>query len=197
MLDATTFQALIPARNRDEQAIKELVRVYGPHLERAAQAQMLGMRGKLALGAEDVAQTVLVRFFVRLRRGEFELPGPDELVKLLNVLTRNYVIDEYRKEQTCRRRSSRVTDHDSETDILSAVLAPTGTPSRIVSDAELDRELRRRLSPEELLLAEQAPPAAAGRTRSCGGHPSGRSGRKRLHRAMSRVCRELGLEVPS
>jgi DNA-directed RNA polymerase specialized sigma24 family protein len=144
-----------------------------------------------------VAQAVLVRLFVRLRRGEFELPGSEELIKLLNVLTRNHVIDEFRKEQTRKRCSVRVEDHDSEADILSTVPAPTATPSMIVSEAELDRELRRRLSPEERHLAEQR---AAGRgwaelAAAAGTQPDAL--RKRLHRAMTRVFHELGLEMPS
>jgi DNA-directed RNA polymerase specialized sigma24 family protein len=198
MLDAPVFRDLIDrVRRRDEQAIQELMRVYGHHLERAARAQLLGMRGKLNLSAEDVAQAVFVRLFDRLGRGQLELVGSAELIKLLNVLTRNCVLDEYRKEHTRRRHSRRVEDPTSEDHILSAAVAPTSTPSMIVADAELDRELRRRLSPEELYLAEQR---SVGRpwddlATELGSQPDAL--RKRLHRAMSRVFRELELEMPT
>jgi DNA-directed RNA polymerase specialized sigma24 family protein len=198
MLGTNEFRELIDrVRERDEQAFQELVRRYGPHLERAARAQLLGTRGKLALTTEDVTQAVFLRLHISLTRGQFELTGPAEMIKLLNVLTHNHVIDEYRKEKTRQRKSRRVENCDSEASILSMAVAPTSTPSMIVSDSELDREFRRRLTPEELYLAEQR---AAGRSWGELAAAAGSQAdalRKRLHRAMARVYRELGLEMPA
>lgn len=194
MVDLPHFNELILlARYGDERATRELMRAYEPYLVLAARAQLRRTRGKLLLTPEDVTAAVFSNFFVRLRRSSFQFQGPEDLEKLFNVMTRNFVLDEWRKERAAKRESQRVEVTDSGSDLLSGAAAPTATPSWIVGGEELVREVRRRLTPEELYLADQH---ADGRSWSSLAEELGQPAdtlRKRLDRSVTRILKDLGL----
>jgi RNA polymerase sigma-70 factor (ECF subfamily) len=59
---------------------------YGESLQRLARSRMAPALQQ-RLGAEDIVQSVCRTFFRRARKGEFELPGTDQLWRLLCAIT--------------------------------------------------------------------------------------------------------------
>ena len=124
-------------------------------------------------------------FFVRLRAGQFDLDQPEQLAKLLVRMVRNKIIDYARKP------ASRC-DQDGGPELWDRLADCGQSPSDVVADAELLGEVQRRLTDEERSLAEQR---AEGRSwqeiaAACRGRPEAL--RKKLKRALDRVCAELG-----
>jgi RNA polymerase sigma-70 factor (ECF subfamily) len=192
MADPLPFQDLIRRlRAGDERAAEELLREYGPAVQRAVQRRLGDTRLGRVLDAEDVCQSVMGSFFRQAVAGHYELEQPDQLVKLLTVMARNKVADQVRRQRAQCRDNRRVvgdTPHEDE------LLGSDPTPSQQASARELFSEFRRRLSPEEWQLLELRQQgldwtAIAARLN---GHADAL--RKKLTRALDRVADELGLE---
>ena len=202
--DAEGFRALVErVRAGDQDAATELIRRYEPAVRRAARVRLVDTRLNRMLDSMDVCQSVMASFFVRAAMGQYELDTPDQLLKLLAVMTRNKLANAV-KAQGAQRRDFRRTkadagaaaggDASSAGSPLDDVAAPRATPSREVAAREMLDEARRRLSPEELRLLDDR---EAGRdwaeiAAELGASPDAL--RKRLARAVDRVAGELGLE---
>jgi RNA polymerase sigma-70 factor (ECF subfamily) len=188
------FHELIQrARSGNLDAATELVRTYEPAIRRTVRIMLLNARLRRVFDSMDICQSVMGSFFVRLSLGQFQVEEPAQLIKLLVSMTRNKVADQARKEQAeCRdhRRieAGDVHDHD--------VAGAAAGPSQIVAARDLLEQVRSRLSPEELRLADRR---AVGRdwpdiAAELGGSPDAL--RKKFTRAINRVTRELGLDEP-
>jgi RNA polymerase sigma-70 factor (ECF subfamily) len=138
----------------------------------------------------DLCQSVLASFFVRVAAGDYELEQPQDLLKLLVVMTRNKLAYQARKHHARRRDNRRIAAGRVE-ELEMAAAGPS--PSQIVAGQELLREFCRRLTTEERQLMDLR---NQGRSWSeiagqLGGTPEGR--RKQLARGAERVQRELRL----
>src|SRR5262249_14488812 len=139
----------------------------------------------------DLCQSVLASFFFRAAAGQYELERPEQLVRLLVTIARNKVAYQARRQRARRRDQRRevgaeVPGHEPA--------ATEPSRSRVATGRELLAELRRRLTPEELRVADLR---AEGRqwaeiAAELGGTPQAR--RRQLARALDRVAGQVGLE---
>ncbi len=192
MSEGPSFHELFDrVRAGDQQAAAELVRLYEPLIRRAVRFRLASARLGALLDSTDVCQSVLGSFFVRAAAGQYDLSGPDDLVRLLTTMARNKLTSQVRRQRAARRDHRRVVaaapDDEGPAD-------PAPSPSQNVAAAELLQEVTRRLSSEERHLIELRQEghdwaAIAGRL---GASPVAL--RKRLSRALDRVTRALGLE---
>lgn len=187
-----TFEELIRrVRAGDGEAAAELVRRYEPAIRRAARVRLTDSRLQRLFDSRDISQSVFASFFVRAALGQFELTGPDELIKLLVTMSRKKLAGHVRAQAAARRDYRRILAGDAAE---AAFVDDRADPSQLAAARELLEEFRKRLSPEERHLADCR---AQGRewadiARELGGSPEAL--RKQLARAVERVSRELGLD---
>ena len=128
----------------------------------------------------------------RAASGQYELDTPGQLLKLLTTMARNKLLRQAHKQRAARRDYRRLKNNLSgEENFVDS--GPD--PGEIVADQEMLLELRKRLTAEELHLAEQR---VLGRSwkeiaAEVGGEPN--AVRMRLTRALNRVTQELGLDA--
>ena len=94
----------------------------------------------------------MASFFVRAASGQYDLDQPDQLMRLLVVMTRHKLAKQERRHRADRRDYRRVEGGDPA--YLQEPTAANPSPSRIVASRELLEEFRRRLSEEERQLAD-------------------------------------------
>jgi RNA polymerase sigma-70 factor (ECF subfamily) len=181
------------ARSGNLDAATELVRTYEPAIRRTVRIMLLNARLRRVFDSMDICQSVMGSFFVRLSLGQFQVEEPAQLIKLLVSMTRNKVADQARKEQAECRDHRRVEAGDVHDHEVAGVAAG---PSQIVAARDLLEQVRSRLTPDELRLADRR---AVGRdwpniAAELGGTPDAL--RKKFTRAINRVTRELGLDEP-
>jgi RNA polymerase sigma-70 factor (ECF subfamily) len=191
MADDTTFADFLRRiRAGDEQAAAELVRSYEAAVRLAVRMRLGDARLRRVLDSMDVCQSVLASFFVRAAAGQYDLERPDQLVRLLVSIARNKVAYHARRH----RAGNRDLRRDATLDLAARELVGAEpSPSRVASGRELLDEVRRRLTPEELRVADLR---AEGRewaeiAATLGGTAEAR--RKQLARALDRVTSQLEL----
>lgn len=185
------FQDLIRrVQAGDEQAAEDLVRHYEPTIRLVVRRRLTDPRLRRLLDSMDICQSVLGTFFAGATAGRFTLQTPDQVLKLLVTMARNKLISCTRQHKAARRRPQGQEVFGGEH--LESV-DPYPTPKQLVADQEILQELRKRLSPKELRIAELF---AAGRSwrevaAEAGGSPD--QVRMCFKRAFDRVRDELGL----
>jgi RNA polymerase sigma-70 factor (ECF subfamily) len=196
MSDEEAFRQLIQrVRAGDQDAATELVRQYEPEIRRAVRLRLTDPRLNRVFDSMDICQSVLANFFVRVQAGQFDLNRPDQLLRLLTTMARNRLFDQARRQHADRRDSRRV-EGDAEERLANIADSGVGTPSSQVAAKELVQAVRGQLSDEERRLVEQR---AQGKdwaeiAQAMGSTPEAL--RKKLARAMDRVTRRLGLDIP-
>jgi RNA polymerase sigma-70 factor (ECF subfamily) len=178
-------------RAGEEEAAAELVRSYEAVVRREVRLRLRDPRLRRLFDSMDVCQSVLGSFLLRAAAGQYDLDGPQDLVRLLVDMTRKKVAAAARRQQAGVRDHRRVEGLDAG---LCPVADPGPSPSQIAASRELLSELQQRLSAEERQLAELRNQGLgwAEVARELGGTADGR--RMQLDRAVRRVARELGLE---
>ena len=189
MAAAGNFQDLIGrVRAGDEEAAAEIVRRYEPAIRRAARIRLVDSRLQRLFDSADISQSVFGSFFVRAALGQYELEGPEQLLKLLVTMSRKKLADHVRQLRAARR------DYRRETVTPRPGIDTHSNPSRLAATRELVQEFRARLSEEERQLADLR---ARGRGWDQIAADLGKSAealRKQLARAVERIARELGLD---
>jgi RNA polymerase sigma-70 factor (ECF subfamily) len=176
------------ARTGDPAAEAVLARTYGPHLRRELEIRRLADPAVAPhIDASGLCDSVWGEFFVRLRRGDWQLDDANMVRALLAAMALNRYIDEKRKALAARRDVNRQRDQEA----LAAVPAGQASPSQNAVVRELYEEVERRLTDEERRLArgqaegrtwmELAGPERAAQDRL----------RHRLEAAFGRVADEL------
>lgn len=193
MAEANAFQELIArVRAGDAAAAEELVRSYEPAIRRAARVRLSDTRLERLFDSMDVAQSVLVSFFVRAAAGQYQLDTPDQLIRLLVTMARNKLADQARSHAAQRRGGRRVVEADlREVEVPD----PADTPSEHLTGKELLQEFRKHLSDEERDLAERRVRGQGWAEIAAETGENAETLRKRLTRAVERVVRRLGLEA--
>ncbi|MGL4552036.1 MAG: RNA polymerase sigma factor [Gemmataceae bacterium] len=189
-MDEPFLELIGRVRRGDGAAAAELVRRYEPAIRRAVRFRLTDPRLRRTCDSMDVCQSVLASFFVRAASGQYDLESPEQLLRLLTTMARNKLLNQAREAHAARRDSrlvaGDVADHD--------VPAPAPGPPQQAEARELLAEVRRRLAPDELRLVElrnqghdwNAIAAAVGGTAA--------ALRQKLHRAIERLSKDLGLE---
>jgi RNA polymerase sigma-70 factor (ECF subfamily) len=192
MSDTPSFaEFLRRVRAGDEQAAVDLIRRYESAVRVAVRLQLTDPALYRVVDSMDICQSVMASFFVRAAAGDFDLDGPEQLLKLLVAMARNKALHYARRQQAQRRGYGRTVEAgDGE---LEAV-ENGPEPARLVAGKDLLAQVRGRLTDEERRLADLRaegmswPEVAA----AAGGSAEGR--RKQLTRALDRVGAELGLD---
>jgi RNA polymerase sigma-70 factor (ECF subfamily) len=191
MADDTTFADFLRRiRAGDEQAAAELVRRYEAAVRLAVRMRLGDARLRRVLDSMDVCQSVLASFFVRAAAGQYDLERPEQLVHLLVSIARNKVAYQARRHRAGNRDLRRNAALDAG---ARELVGAEPSPSRVASGRDLLAEVRRRLTPEELRVADLR---AEGRgwaeiAATLGGTVEAR--RKQLARALDRVTSQLDL----
>jgi RNA polymerase sigma-70 factor (ECF subfamily) len=191
MAEETSFRDLIlRVRRGDDAAASELVRRYEPAIRRAVRFRLTDQRLRRTCDSMDVCQSVLLSFFVRAASGQYDLDTPDQLLKLLTAMARNKLLNQARHQHAARRDTRLVDDEIEDRQLI----AGDACPSRQVEARELLDEVHRRLSPDERQLVELRNQGHdwAAIAAQVGGTPANL--RQKLHRAIARLTRQLGLE---
>jgi RNA polymerase sigma-70 factor (ECF subfamily) len=191
MSEGSSFRELIGrVRGGDQHAAAELVRRYEPAIRRAVRFRLTDPRLRRTCDSLDVCQSVLLSFFVRAASGQYELDTPEQLIRLLTAMARNKLLNQARDHHAARR------DNRLLAGPLEDVEAQGGSsdPSRQAEAKELLEEVHKRLTPEERRLVELRNQGLdwAYIARELGGNPA--TLRQKLHRALARLTRQLGLE---
>jgi RNA polymerase sigma factor (sigma-70 family) len=188
--DLTFADLMVRVRRGDAQAAEQLFRQFESQVRLEVRLRLRDPRLRQRIDEDDVCQSVLLSFFVRVRLGEYDVATPGELVRLLAGMARNKVAAQ------ARRHAADCRDFRRTQGLASAgtAAAADATPSHVVSTEELLREVRARLSKDEQSIADLR---AEGRSwaevaQELGGTADAR--RMQLQRAADRVGRELGLE---
>jgi RNA polymerase sigma factor (sigma-70 family) len=176
----------------DEQAAAQLVRDFEPVVRRVLRARLRDARARREFDSMDIWQSVLAIFFVRVAAGQYDLKGPEDLVKLLLTMTRNKLAEKIRHQHRQRRDSRRTVGGVEKL----ALAGRDPTPSSVVADKDLLEQARQRLSAEERQLVELRGQGLSWEkvAASLGGTAGAR--RNQLARALDRVARELRLDEP-
>ena len=139
-------------RAGDDDAARELVEHYEPIIRREVRVRLRDPRLYRRFDWADVCQSVMASFFMRATAGQFDLKQPDQLLRLLVVMTRHKLAKQERRHRAGRRDYRRLEAGDPAHLEGQSPAAPS--PSRLVAGRELLDELRRRLSDEERQLAD-------------------------------------------
>jgi RNA polymerase sigma-70 factor (ECF subfamily) len=192
MSDEASFADLLGrVRGGNAAAAEELVRRYEPVLRRMVHVRLVGDRLRRLFDSEDICQSVLASFFVRVALGQYEIHGPDDLLKLLAIMARNKVVNKARRMEHGGAAGERL----SLTELSNSVLAAANAgPSQHAALNDLLNEVRRRLPREEhrLLELRQQGVEWADIAQQTGDKPDAL--RKRLSRAVDLVAQELGID---
>jgi RNA polymerase sigma-70 factor (ECF subfamily) len=190
MNDETPFAGFIRRiRAGDGQAARELLERYEPVIRREVKMRVRNPRLYRRLDWMDICQSVMASFFVRAASGQYDLDRPEQLMRLLVVMTRHKLSKQERRHRAAKR-DYRLTD-DRDPASLAAKAGDAPTPSRLVTGRELLETLWARLSEEERVLAELRAEGCewAAIAARVGGTAQAR--RMQLARAVRRVERQL------
>jgi RNA polymerase sigma-70 factor (ECF subfamily) len=190
MSDDTVFAGFVARiRAGDEQAAQELVERYEPVIRREVKMRLRDPRLYRRLDWADICQSVLASFFMRAAAGQYDLDQPEQLLRLLVVMTRHKLSKQARRHRAEKRDYRLADDRDQAS--LEAEPGAEPTPSRLVAGRELLEVFRARLSDEERMLADLRADGCGWAEISSrfGGTPQGR--RMQLARAVRRVERQL------
>jgi RNA polymerase sigma factor (sigma-70 family) len=190
MSDHTVFAGFMQRiRSGDEQAAREMVERYEPVIRREVKMRLRDPRLYRRLDWADICQSVLASFFMRAAAGQYDLDQPEQLLRLLVVMTRHKLSTQARRHRAEKRDYRLAEDRDRAS--LEAEPGAEPTPSRLVAGRKLLEAFRARLSDEERMLADLRTEGCGWAEISCryGGTPQRR--RMQLARAVRRVERQL------
>ena len=90
MSESTAFPDFIRRiRAGDDQAARELVERYEPVIRCEVRLRLRDPRLYSRFDWTDICQSVMASFFVRAAAGQYDLEQPDQLLRLLVVMTRH------------------------------------------------------------------------------------------------------------
>ena len=186
------FSELIGRLRRGQAAAAdELWRRFEPLLRREVRLRLRDPRLRRRLDESDVCQSVMASFFIRCAAGQFDLDGPEQLLRLLTTMGRNKLATQARRHQAGRRDLRREEQLPPGGDLTND---QEPTPSQIVGGREILQQFRERLRVAERTLADRRADGCSWKEIAAlvGSTPDGC--RVQLNRAVARVCREMGLD---
>ncbi len=153
MSDDTAFAGFMRRiRAGDEQAARELVERYEPVIRREVKMRLRDPRLYRRLDWADICQSVMASFFLRAASGQYDLNEPDQLLRLLVVMTRHKLSQQVRRNRADKRDYRLAEEHEPA--YLQEKPGAEPTPSRLVAGRELLEAFRGRLTEEERTLAD-------------------------------------------
>lgn len=186
------FENLIArVREGDAEAARQCVQAFEPEIRRAVRMRLTDPRLRQFVDSVDICQSVFGKFFISAADDQLEIERPEQMLGLLITMARHRVIDLARRQYAKRRDVERNERIDGNSSGPMQLAGQARNPLSVVIGNELVNEIKQRLSPAELEIAEQR----------LSGQPwqeiADRFGeqvdavRKRYDRAMLRVRKEL------
>jgi RNA polymerase sigma factor (sigma-70 family) len=186
--DEIEFRPLLAkAQQGDEAAARQLIALYEPEIRRFVRVRLTDPALKRILDSIDIAQSVLGRFFWKLRSDAITVEHPLQLLKLLLVMARNSLFDHARKARIRREFQG------ARSDGLEQAASPHGGPDDQVEARDLATVIRGHLSPEHRTLLDLRLQGQEWNDISVQLNASPEALRKRLTRALDDAARSLGL----
>ena len=175
-------------RAGDDRAARELVERYEPVIRCEVRLRLRDPRLYSRFDWTDICQSVMASFFVRAAAGQYDLDQPDQLLRLLVVMTRHKLANQRRRHRAEMRDCRRLVACDPAY-LDGRTAAPS--PSRLVVGRELLAEVSRRLSKEERLLADLRADGCEWSEIAARLGGTAEARRKQLARAVDRVEQQL------
>jgi RNA polymerase sigma-70 factor (ECF subfamily) len=176
-------------RAGDDEAARELIARYEPIIRREVRVRLRDPRLRAQFDWTDICQSVMASFFLRAAAGQYQLDQPDQLVRLLVIMTRHKLAHQEQKHRALRRDFRRAEGHDAAS--LEGRTAEAASPSRLVAGRELWEEYRRRLSDEERAVADLRAQGYEWSEIAARMGGTAQARRKQLARAINRVEEQL------
>ena len=192
--DEEFAQLMDQARSGNADAARRLVELYEPEIRRAARMKLTDSKLRRIVDSIDICQSVFGKFFETAQSPDgVNLQGPSQLLGFLVTMTRNRVVDEYRR-QTAKKRDAGDIVTDAPDDLL---VANAPGPKTIIETEDMLSTIRSRLTSEELATADLRYAGCSWDevAEKLGGTAD--SHRKRLDRAFQRVRLEMKNEHES
>ncbi len=188
LTDLEFAELMSKTRGGNEDAARELVRLYEPEIRRAARLRLTDPKLRRIVDSIDICQSVFGRFFKSATDGSFDLERPEQLLVLLTTMTRNRIIDEHRRQTAQKRHNGEPDSRDFDP---CSVIEDSPGPRTAAAARELLTEVRSRLSPEELRIADLRNAGKSWDEVATELNDSPDGLRKRLERALDRVRAEI------
>jgi len=123
------------AQDGDANAMERLLKEYGDAIQREIRFCLMDQRLRRVVGESDVFQSVIARFTLKLREGQYHFDTPSDLVGLLKTMARTHVAHLARFWQARRRDLRKDTHLDAEGATEPAAHDPT--VSSVVARVEM------------------------------------------------------------
>ncbi|MBL8815165.1 MAG: hypothetical protein JNL58_03965 [Planctomyces sp.] len=189
----STFEDIIARiRRGDESAEAELFARYDSAVRRAARMKFMHARMQRLMDSEDIRQSVMRSFFVRVRAGNLELRTPGELVSLLLGMTAAKVTDHVRSLSAVKR-GGHVTTGDLNDEVAERHQIPERMPDDRVADLEIERLVQSSMTEEERRIVDLRRDGSEWPDIAALLGISADAARKRHERTVDRLTKEFGL----
>lgn len=139
-------------RSGDAMAAEQIIRDYEASVRRVIRVRLTSPALRRQVDSMDICQSVMIRFFVNVGLGRFEINNPKDLVAILAAIAKNRVREIARKQQAARRdvrRLAPVNVHDLP------IAQESPCPSQQVCDRDLLNTVRSKLTGRYRYLAEE------------------------------------------
>ncbi|MEM9828046.1 MAG: ECF-type sigma factor [Planctomycetota bacterium] len=188
------FESLVQrVREGDEAAAADLMEQYEPFVRRAIRMRMRDKGMRQILDSVDISQSVMGKFFVKLRRGEVVVDSANDLIGLLVTMAQNRLLDWQRHslaECRDRRRTKRLPSEP-------ATLADgrrSSAPNVALEEREIVQLVRERLSTSMQRVFDLRCEATPWQKIAEDEHQNAEALRSELRRGLRRIAAELGLD---
>lgn len=128
-------QLVVLAQAGDADAMERLLKEYGDAIQREIRFCLMDQRLRRVVGESDVFQSVIARFAIKLREGQYHFESPSDLIGLLKMMARTHVAHLARFWQARRRDLRKNTGIDAEGVAEPAAHDPT--VSSVVARVEM------------------------------------------------------------
>lgn len=195
MSSDTTFAEIIDRiRRGDESAENELFARYEAAIRRAARMKFMHARMQRLMDSEDIRQSVMRSFFVRVRAGSLELRSPGELVSLLLGMTSAKVTDHVRSLSAIKR-GGQVQTGELNDSVAEVSHTSERTPDELAADREIEQLVCSSMTDEERQIASLRREGHDWPQIGAAMGLSSEAVRKRHERTVERLMQEFGLKV--
>ncbi|MFI4875604.1 MAG: RNA polymerase sigma factor [Blastopirellula sp. JB062] len=177
-------------RQGNPAAAEQLFRCYEPEIRAEIRYRLRSAAVRRVVDSQDICQSVMISFFLRVGAGQYEIAEPQDLLRLLLKIARNKTHDAYRAQMAEKRDIRRIRplgDADSPDE------RPRLDQQAIDAAqlAELLEELEQQLSTQEFEIASLRRQGFEWEEIGQKLGESPEALRKRFHRAIERIGRNL------
>jgi hypothetical protein len=193
MLTEDFGQLVERAQGGDPGALETLLREYSDAIRREVRFCLRDSRLRQVVGESDIYQSVVTRFALQLRDGEFAFEQPGDLINLLKTMARAHVAQLARFWQAQRRDVRRNESLALDAGEQHAGYEPT--PSSVIGTAESIEQALQRLSERDRQIVQWRQERIDwSEITSRIGETNSETVRRQHQRALDRAAREVSVD---